>query len=93
MADQPEPPGPRAGAPTADARPMDDGSPLHEAEAAFERGDYATVRRIAGPLATGDGADGAAADLLRRTRVDPAQIGVLVGCTLFFFYIVWKYVL
>ncbi|MAQ17821.1 MAG: hypothetical protein CMN30_23870 [Sandaracinus sp.] len=67
--------------------------PLGEAEAAFARGDYAAVRRLAQPLAAGDGPDAtAAADLLRRISVDPAQVGVLVGCVLFFIYIAWKYV-
>ena len=76
---------PRASAPT---------EALLAAEAAFERGDYAEVRQLATPLAQGKGPTAeAAAGLLQRTRVDPAQVGVVVACLLFFCFIVWKYVL
>jgi len=67
---------------------------LAQVQAAFERGDHARVRELAAPLIAEGGPLGeSAADLVQRTKVDPAQVGVLVGCLLFFFYIVWKYVL
>lgn len=67
---------------------------LAQVQAAFERGDYAQVRQLAAPLVAEGGPLGeSAADLVQRTKVDPAQVGVLVGCLLFFLYIVWKYVL
>jgi hypothetical protein len=66
---------------------------LVRAEDAFERGDYAAVRALAAPLARGEGPEAeAAADLLDRIRVDPAQVAILVGCLLFFLFIAWKYV-
>lgn len=77
----------RADAESTDAR-------LARVQAAFERGDYAEVRSLAAPLVAEGGPLGeSAADLVQRTKVDPAQVGVLVGCLLFFLYIVWKYVL
>jgi len=67
---------------------------LAQVQGAFERGDYAQVRDLAAPLVAEGGPLGeSAADLVQRTKVDPAQVGVLVGCLLFFLYIVWKYVL
>ncbi len=67
---------------------------LAQVQAAFERGDYAQVRELAAPLVAEGGPLGeSAADLVQRTKVDPAQVGVLLGCLLFFLYIVWKYVL
>lgn len=67
---------------------------LAKVQAAFERGDYAQVRALATPLiAEGGPLAESASDLVQRTRVDPAQVGVLVGCLLFFCFILWKYVL
>lgn len=67
---------------------------LAKVQGAFDRGDYAQVRSLAAPLiAEGGPLSESASDLVQRTRVDPAQVGVLVGCVLFFCFIVWKYVL
>lgn len=66
---------------------------LTEAWQAYERGDFRTVRAIAGPST--DFRDqktaNAAADLLRRTGIDPAQVAVLISCTLFLAWTVWRY--
>ncbi len=67
---------------------------LAEANVAFEAGNYQRVREICRKLenakdpATARGAH----DLLRRTRIDPAQVGVLMSCTLFFLWAIWRYV-
>lgn len=67
---------------------------LAKLQAAFDRGDYAEVRSLAAPIiAEGGPLAESASDLVQRTRVDPAQVGVLIGCLLFFCFIVWKYVL
>ena len=67
---------------------------LAKLQAAFDRGDYAQVRALAAPLiAEGGPLAESASDLVQRTKVDPAQVGVLIGCVLFFCFIVWKYVL
>lgn len=78
---------------TEAAEPISD-ERLAKVQAAFDRGDYAEVRTLAAPLiAEGGPLAESASDLVQRTRVDPAQIGVLIGCVLFFCFIVWKYVL
>ena len=76
----------------ADAQPHPD---LEMARVAFERGDYASVRRLAEPVASHPDHPAAAeaADLLRRIRVDPAQVGIVAACFIFFLFIVWRYVL
>ena len=87
--------GPTEGA--NDAASPEEGSSddrLAQLQAAFDRGDYAEVRSLAEPLiAEGGPLAESASDLVQRTRVDPAQIGVLIGCLLFFCFIVWRYVL
>ncbi len=84
--------GAEAEAATAEEGPSDER--LAQLQAAFDRGDYAEVRSLAAPiLAEGGPLAESASDLVQRTRVDPAQIGVLIGCLLFFCFIVWKYVL
>ncbi len=68
---------------------------LADAERAFERGDYKTVRLLCNRAIASSDADTARAAevLLRRTQPDPAQILVLVGCLLFFAWAVWRYAL
>jgi predicted outer membrane protein len=87
-----DPPEEKEAAMDAAAEPSD--ARLAQVQAAFERGDYAQVRELAAPLVAEGGPLGeSAADLVQRTKVDPAQVGVLLGCLIFFCYIVWKYVL
>ena len=71
------------------------GDRLRAAHAAFERGDYAAVRVDTKKLLESDDADVARAALAlrRRVQVDPAQVGVVLSCFLFFLFIVWQYVL
>lgn len=73
----------------------DAGQALRAAQEAFERGDYAEVRRLTGPLLEHPDADIArcAHDLRRRVEVDPAQVVALILCMLFFGWVTWKYVL
>jgi len=68
---------------------------LRLAQRAFERGDYAQVRRLTAPLLDHPNPDVArpALDLLRRVQVDPAQVVALVLSLLFFGWVAWKYVL
>ncbi|MEM9070429.1 MAG: hypothetical protein AAGE52_18130 [Myxococcota bacterium] len=68
---------------------------LLRAQDAFARGDYAEVRRLTDALTEHEDPEIArlALALRRRTQVDPAQIGVLVLCLLFFGWVTWKYVL
>lgn len=68
---------------------------LQEAQAAFERGDHMTVRRLCARLqgaADADVREGAAA-LRRRIAVDPAQGVVLAGCLALFALLVYLYLL
>lgn len=79
---------------TGSAETSDSDQRLAKVQAAFDRGDYAQVRTLGAPLiAEGGPLAESASALVQRTRVDPAQVGVLVGCLLFFCFIVWKYVL
>ncbi len=68
---------------------------LRAAQQAFERGDYAEVRRLTSPLVKHRDVDVArfAHDLQRRVQVDPAQVVALILCFLFFGWVTWKYVL
>ncbi|MGB0680422.1 MAG: hypothetical protein ACPGUV_12235 [Polyangiales bacterium] len=58
---------------------------LHAAQAAFDRGDFRQVRRCCAALGRAEGTHvttaqrQAAQALLARTRVDPAQLAVLVA--------------
>jgi hypothetical protein len=65
-------------------------STLDEAERAFERGDFARARRIAGELAAGsdEPTRQAARALLERTAVDPLIVWLTVGCVALFVLIV-----
>lgn len=54
---------------------------LEEAEQALERGDFATARKIARPLAS---SDERARAILDRTRPDPVIVWLTVACVLFF---------
>jgi hypothetical protein len=67
---------------------------LREARAAFEAGDYRRVRELAASLddAPPEVAD-AAAELRRRTEVDPVQLLILAACLAIFGAIVYVYVL
>ncbi len=71
-----------------------EGQRLQDAQLAFERGNYAKVRELTATLTGGDPDVAAAATALRRrTSVDPAQVGIVVACLVFFLFIVGKYVL
>ncbi|MEM6958918.1 MAG: hypothetical protein AAF411_03640 [Myxococcota bacterium] len=72
----------------------DAGDTLQKAHDAFVAGDYAKVRELTESLRSAEGDVKLAADTLRRrVSVDPMQVSVLLACTAFFFFIVWKYVL
>ncbi len=64
-------------------------------DAAFARGDYAELRRLAQGL--GEDADEAdkahAAELVARTGVDPATVLVLGASTLFLLWVVFTWVI
>ena len=68
---------------------------IAEAERAFEAGDFATARSLAKPLVSSADAEIAkrATELSGRLAIDPVQLGVLVACTLFFAWVVVRYVL
>lgn len=68
---------------------------IAEAERAFEAGDFATARSLAKPLVSNADAEIAkrASELSGRLAIDPVQLGVLVACTLFFGWVVLRYVL
>lgn len=77
--------GPRKKKAKKEARAADDspeGKELREAEVAFEVGDYRRARELATKLAGSSRAAiaDAARDLLRRTDVDPVQMGFLALC-------------
>jgi hypothetical protein len=72
----------------------DSSARIAAAERAFEVGDLATARSLAGSLVSdANGEVSARAKVLRdRLAIDPVQIGVLVVCTLFFAWVVVRYV-
>lgn len=74
--------------------PPDDAARLAAAERAFEAGDFARARSVASALAhsSDDDIRRRAETLAARLRVDPVQVGVLVACTLFFAWVVARYV-
>jgi len=71
-----------------------EGEKLRAAHAAFDAGDYASVRTLTGELVDVSDREVAqsAHDLRRRVSVDPVQVAVLLACFLFFAWISWKYV-
>lgn len=72
----------------------EDRSPLADARAAFDAGDFKRVRELTGKLVDSDDPETARAalELRRKVAIDPAQIAVLVLCLGFFAWICWKYV-
>jgi len=65
---------------------------LDAAHRAFEAGDFAEARRLAKELSTGaadEATRAAAADILKRTGIDPLIIWITVGCALMFAAIVY----
>lgn len=72
-----------------------EGDRLAQAHAAFERGDYAVVRKLCAPLveAPQDEVARAARELRARTQVDPVQVGVVLACLVLFGIIAYTYVL
>lgn len=72
-----------------------EGAQLEDAERAFDAGDFARLRELVEPLTNSpDPAVAERAKALRaRVAVDPLQVAVLVGCALFFLWVVAKYVL
>jgi hypothetical protein len=83
----PPPPLPGEGTP--------EGEKLLEAHRAFETGDYRAVRAICNSLVEAPAEDvaGAAAELRRRTEVDPVQTGVVLACVVVLAILVYTYVL
>ncbi|MEM9190455.1 MAG: hypothetical protein AAGF12_14815 [Myxococcota bacterium] len=71
------------------------GIKLRRAYRAFERGDYQTVRTLCDELSNDKDKDIvlSAADIRRRTEVDPVQIGVVLACVILFGVIAYFYVL
>lgn len=68
-------------------------STLGDAERAFDRGDYRTVRSVCRQVIETKGEDAEKArDLLRRVSFDPIQAIVLAGCLVVFAVIVYVYV-
>jgi hypothetical protein len=71
-----------------------EGEKLRQAHGAFEVGDYRRVRQLCDELQGGpEQVARAAAELRKRTEVDPVQLGVLAGCLAIFLIIVYVYVL
>lgn len=72
----------------------EDGARLREAFVAFESGDFAGVRRLAGGLAGSREPDVArvAKELATRVGVDPVAVGAFALCLLFFGLVVQRYV-
>jgi hypothetical protein len=69
-----------------DALPKDgEAAPLHEARRALEVGDHRRVRALVAPLreARSEAVRVAAARLLARVSIDPAQLALLGLCALF----------
>jgi hypothetical protein len=60
---------------------------LDAAHHAFEAGDFAEARRLARALAaaaTDDATRSAAADILKRTAIDPLIVWITLGCVVVF---------
>jgi len=75
------------------ATPMTEVDDLREAEQAFERGDFASVRAITGKLTTSLDADLRKRALALRSRVsiDPVAVVIVVLCAIFFLGVVMTY--
>ena len=68
-------------------------SALDGARAAFDRGDFATARRLCRELERSSAAAPREQALGLRKQLEPdvAEVAILVGCLLFFGFTVWKY--
>lgn len=83
---------PRAAEPRSE--PTEPRETLATAERAFEAGDFATARTLSSGLVSNADPEIAkrASELRARLSTDPWQIAVLVACTLFFAWVVVRYV-
>jgi hypothetical protein len=80
--------------PVSSTEPTEPRETLAAAERAFEAGDFATARALSSGLVSNADPEIAqrASKLRARLSIDPLQIGVLVACTLFFAWVVVRYV-
>ncbi|MCB9598749.1 MAG: hypothetical protein H6724_10810 [Sandaracinus sp.] len=76
------------------AAPDEAAAKLAKAEHAFEVGDFGQARALARALRGASDAEvrERASALAKKLSIDPVQIGVLVACTLFFGWVVARYV-
>ncbi len=75
--------------------PGESGRFLHKAQAAYSRGDYASVRITLRGLLAQDPPDDVrteAEQLLGRLRPDRAAVVLALGCLAFFLLVFWTYV-
>ena len=68
----------------------DSPTPSNDAQRAFERGDFATARRLARALADSkdDATRAAGQQILQRTSLDPVIVWISVACLGFFVLVV-----